>query len=416
MFRIGKVKDALTGAKGSEIISRVIVIFALVYHIAALVVFYNIGVHQMFYFNCGSVLLFFILAVAIYTDFVKDISLSFYISYIEVVAHQLLADYYLGINTKFHYFILMMGFIVFLIIKNKPRISLIFGIFSAVTFISLEVCVDLFTPVYDINPSILAWITHANITLGVLVILALVIIFAFKSYGSEHRLEQEISKKSREVYFQNNKITQLQNHIINSLASLVENRDSDTGEHIQRTSAYVEIIARKAFEKHVYPDFINEQFISLIKRAAPMHDIGKIVVPDGILKKPGRLTPEEFEKMKLHTTEGSLIIQQIVGVSEDKKYVQIAIDVSKGHHERWDGKGYPNNLKENEIPVAARIMAIADVFDALVSPRCYKDPIPVEEAFRILREESGSHFDPILVEVFLSERDQIQEVLRKYVK
>lgn len=413
-----RVKEALIGAKGSEIITRVVVVFALLYHTAALKIFHSLNVLPMFYFNCGSVMLFLILTILIFSNFIKDISISYYVSSIEVFVHQILAEYFLGISTGFHYFILLMGFLGFLILKKKQVIKICSGIFSSLVFIYLEGASGLFTGICenDIDERILIAIRHVNISLGVIVILIIIMIYASKALSSEKKLEAQISRKSKEVLLQHSKVTQLQNHIINSLASLVENRDTDTGEHIQRTSAYVEIIAKKAYEKHVYPDVITEQFISLVTRAAPMHDIGKIVVPDSILKKPGRLTDEEFEQMKLHTTEGGRIIEEIVGISEDRKYVQTAIDVSKAHHERWDGKGYPNNLKGEEIPVSSRIMAIADVFDALVSPRCYKDPISVEDAFRLIRDEEGSHFDPILVEIFLSEPDQIRQVLRTYTK
>lgn len=413
-----KIKDSLIGAQGSEIITRVVAVFALLYHVAALEFFYLMKVYPMFYFNCASVLLFLIVTVMIFSKFIKDITISYFICYFEVLLHQLLADYFLGISSAFHYFILLMGFLGFLIIKKKKVVAVVVGIVSTLIFIILEAMSAVYTGPYEdlIAEKYLLGLRHVNIFLGVSVLLMIVLIYSSKASSSEKKLEAQINKKSKEVLYQNTKINRLQNHIINSLAALVENRDTDTGEHIQRTSAYVEIIARKAFENHIYPDVINEQFISLVTRAAPMHDIGKIVVPDEILKKPGRLTPEEFEQMKRHTTEGGRIIEEIVGISEDKKYLQTAIDVSKAHHERWDGKGYPNNLKGDEIPVSSRIMAIADVFDALVSPRCYKDPISVDEAVKIIREEEGSHFDPILVEVFLSEPEQIRQVLRTYTK
>lgn len=213
--------------------------------------------------------------------------------------------------------------------------------------------------------------------------------------------------KSREVLQKDRKVFELQTHTVNSLANLVESRDSETGEHIQRTSYYVEMIAREAFNKGIYPDEITESFIEKLTRAAPMHDIGKIVITDTILKKPARLDDNEYENIKRHTVEGAKIINEIIRVSDDPDYSRISQEVALSHHERWDGRGYPNQLKGQDIPVSARIMSIADVFDALVSQRCYKKQIPIKEAFDIISHESGKHFDPVLVEVFLGLKDII---------
>ena len=163
----------------------------------------------------------------------------------------------------------------------------------------------------------------------------------------------------------------------------------------------------------VYPKVIDWKFVELITRVAPLHDIGKIVVPDSILKKPGKLTDEEYNTMKMHTTEGVRIIKEIFSMTEDNEYVKMAMDVAGYHHEFWDGRGYPNGLKGDQIPVSARIMAIADVFDALVSVRCYKKAIPVEDAFKILKEEERIHFDPILTEIFLQNKDAVIKILNK---
>ena len=165
----------------------------------------------------------------------------------------------------------------------------------------------------------------------------------------------------------------------------------------------------------VYPKVIDWKFIELVTRVAPLHDIGKIVVPDSILKKPGKLTDEEYNTMKKHTTEGVRIINEIFSMTEDREYVKTAMDVAGYHHEFWNGKGYPNGLKGEQIPVSARIMAIADVFDALVSVRCYKKAMPVEDAFKILKEEEGIHFDPILTEIFLQNKDDVIKILNKEI-
>ena len=202
------------------------------------------------------------------------------------------------------------------------------------------------------------------------------------------------------------KISEMQSHIISGLSNLIENRDTETGEHVSRTSKYVRIIAENAVKDGIYKDLIDERFISLLCSLAPLHDVGKIVVSDKILKKPGKLTPEEFDEMKKHAAAGSTVVKQILNGITDEDYNGFASDIAKYHHERWDGNGYPEHLAKDEIPLSARITAIADVYDALISERCYKKAMTPEEAINIIREESGTHFDPKLVEVFIRHKDE----------
>ena len=215
---------------------------------------------------------------------------------------------------------------------------------------------------------------------------------------------------SAELLKKQAEISEMQAQIIARLANLIESRDTETGQHVARTSAYVKILAEDAYKEGLYPEIVNEDFIKLCPLLAPMHDVGKVLVPDYILRKPGKLTPEEFEEIKKHASSGGDIVKQILKDIADEKQVKFACDIASYHHERWDGKGYPFKLKEGDIPVAARIMAIADVFDALVSKRCYKNPIPVEEAFEIIKSESGTHFDPKLVAVFLKHKEKYSEI------
>ena len=197
------------------------------------------------------------------------------------------------------------------------------------------------------------------------------------------------------------KILSMQENIISGLANLIESRDTETGEHITRTRKYVKAIAEAAMKKGIYKDEINEHFILLIYTLAPMHDVGKILVSDTILKKPGKLTPEEFELMKVHAASGGDVVREILNGITEEEYLKCAVDIATYHHEWWDGSGYPKKLKGEEIPLCARIMAIADVFDALISKRCYKDAMPVDKAIEIIKSESGTHFDPKLVDVFI---------------
>ncbi len=202
------------------------------------------------------------------------------------------------------------------------------------------------------------------------------------------------------------KMFQMQEHTISGMANLIESRDLETGEHVTRTSRYARTLAECAKRDGVYADKLDERFISTLYMMAPMHDIGKIVVPDHILKKPGKLTEEEFAQMKRHASEGGRVVREVLSGVAEEDYVALASDVAACHHERWDGTGYPAGLAGEAIPLSARIMAVADVFDALISERCYKKPMPREQAFAVIRQEAGTHFDPGLAEVFLRHREE----------
>lgn len=228
------------------------------------------------------------------------------------------------------------------------------------------------------------------------------------------QIEDQITTKIKSIYLNKIKIQSIQENTITSLADLVENRDSDTGNHVKRTSLYVELLATETKNKGFYTEILTDNYIQLVTKAAPLHDIGKIIVPDDILKKPGKLTTEEFEIMKKHTIQGSSIINQVLDGTVNKEYIKIANEIATSHHEKYDGKGYPNNLVAQEIPLSARLMAVADVFDALVSPRCYKSPFSLEKAFSILQEDSGSHFDPILIPIFISLKSEIERIIHTY--
>ena len=203
----------------------------------------------------------------------------------------------------------------------------------------------------------------------------------------------------------------MQTHVIDDLAALIESRDTSTGEHVTRTKRYVELIAREMQKRGMHAETLDEKGVERIVRAAPLHDIGKIAVSDRILQKPGRLTPEEFEEMKKHASKGGEMVHNILGNLDDEDFLQTASEIATCHHERWDGKGYPAGLSGGEIPLPARIMSVADVFDALVSERCYKKAMTPEQAFQMIEEERGRQFDPELVDLLPSLRPAFLEVL-----
>ena len=251
------------------------------------------------------------------------------------------------------------------------------------------------------------------IMISVTIFICLIYCVTITSHLNRYKenLEQEIEQKNLSITQHNEKMLALQDNIIIGMANLIESRDGDTGEHIKRTSFYVELLARALKQNGLHTDILTENYIELLTKAAPMHDIGKIVVPDHILQKPGRLTPEEFDAIKRHASDGGRIVREVLGSIEETDYIEIAADVASCHHEKWDGSGYTEGLSGENIPLSARIMAIADVFDALVSKRGYKSAMPLEEAFAEIERSSGTHFDPQLANVFLSLKSEISSYL-----
>jgi putative two-component system response regulator len=202
-----------------------------------------------------------------------------------------------------------------------------------------------------------------------------------------------IKKRTEEV-------SNLKNVIVTSLADIVERRDHLTGGHIERTSHYIKLLTEGMLAEGVYMNEMKGWDIDLLVSSAQMHDVGKVEIPDGILNKPDKLTPEEFAEMRTHTSKGEDFIDKIAAKASEVVFLRHAKLFAGYHHERWDGKGYPRGLKGEEIPLEGRIMAIADVYDALVSKRSYKESLPPDRAAGIIIESSGTAFDPQLIAVF----------------
>ena len=201
--------------------------------------------------------------------------------------------------------------------------------------------------------------------------------------------------------------------IVTSFATLVESRDSSTGSHVKRTKSYVKILLDEIKTNNLYSSIMTKDFEDKMMNAAPMHDIGKISIPDTILQKPGKLTDEEYSVMKKHSVLGGEIIQEIFKDMDDKEFLNIAYDVTRYHHEKWNGNGYPEGLVGKEIPFSARIMAIADVFDAISAKRCYRDAMPLDKCFAIIKEGKGVDFDPVLTDLFLNAREKVEKVCKE---
>jgi putative two-component system response regulator len=200
-----------------------------------------------------------------------------------------------------------------------------------------------------------------------------------------------------------------------ALASLAESRDNETGNHIRRTQAYVRLLAQHLRGHPRFADVLTEPVVDLIYKSAPLHDIGKVGIADSILLKPGRLTPEEFEAMKAHTTIGREAIERAEkALGMPVEFLRFAKEMAYSHQEKWNGSGYPQGIAGDDIPVSARLMAVADVYDALSSRRVYKPPMPHAEAAFIIREGRGSHFDPDIVDAFVGLEEEFCEISAQY--
>lgn len=235
-----------------------------------------------------------------------------------------------------------------------------------------------------------------------------------KLYQAICKMTLDQAEKFRDVRRLSESTAKMQDGLIITMADMVESRDSDTGAHVQKTAAYVKIIVEGLRKKGYYAEKITPKFIADVVRSAPLHDVGKINISDKILNKPGKLTDEEYEIMKTHTTAGKKIMENAIQTVQGENYLKEARNMAAYHHERWDGKGYPEGLCGEVIPLSARIMAVADVFDALSSPRVYKPAFPLEKALSIMQEGAGSQFDPKCIEVFLEALPEVKVILRKY--
>ncbi|ABF43060.1 response regulator receiver modulated metal dependent phosphohydrolase [Candidatus Koribacter versatilis Ellin345] len=221
-------------------------------------------------------------------------------------------------------------------------------------------------------------------------------------------LEKEVEKRTREV-------VAVQDVTIFVMASLAETRDTDTGNHIRRTQHYVRLLAEHLKNHPRFSGYLDDRSINVLFKSAPLHDIGKVGIPDSILLKPGKLTPEEFEIMKTHTTLGhDAIAHAEKSLGMDVAFLHTAKEIALSHQEKWDGTGYPEGLSGDDIPIAARLMAVADVYDALKCRRAYKEPMAHEKIITIMKEGRGLHFDSDIVDAFLEINEKFEEVAGKF--
>ncbi|MEE9397193.1 MAG: two-component system response regulator [Methylococcales bacterium] len=220
-------------------------------------------------------------------------------------------------------------------------------------------------------------------------------------------LEDIVAARTREIQL-------TQDAAIFSMASITETRDNETGAHLFRTQRYLKLLAVQLKSHPKFSDFLDDETIDLLFKSAPLHDIGKIGVPDRILKKPGKLTTEEFSEMQKHTTYGGDAIRRAERELGSTSFLRYAREIAYSHQEKWDGSGYPEGLKGEQIPISARLMAVSDVYDALISKRVYKPPMKHEQAVDYIANQKGCHFDPEIVDVFLRIESDFKRIASEY--
>lgn len=221
-------------------------------------------------------------------------------------------------------------------------------------------------------------------------------------------LEEKVRERTLHI-----KLTQ--ETTIEALSSLAEYRDPETGAHIIRTKHYIKAMVEAFRSRKKYLDILTDNYVEHLILSAPLHDIGKVAIPDTILNKPDRLTPEEFEEMKRHTVAGYQLFKKAEKRLGHKSFLNIAAELAYTHHEKWNGTGYPRGLKAEEIPFSGRLMALADVYDALLNKRVYKPPFSHDKAIAIIKEERGQHFDPFLTDIFLELQDGMRRIAIQYM-
>jgi putative two-component system response regulator len=233
-----------------------------------------------------------------------------------------------------------------------------------------------------------------------------------KNYSDS--LEEMVKERTAEVIKKTEEANLILNNALQGLANVIEKRHMETGQHVKRTQFYVKVLAENLISSgSVYADELSRMQTEIIVKSMALHDVGKIAISDEILQNPGKLEPKDFDIMKLHTVRGKEIIGELGDVNSSL-YLKHCEDICYAHHERWDGKGYPRSLKQEEIPLSARLAALADVYDALVSERVYKKAVPHSEAVRIIVDGKGSQFDPVIVDAFVSCQEEFRKIAQQY--
>ncbi len=382
-------------------------LICLVLHAIYLLVFSYFQITTMQAFEIISVVLYAVFVIML--KYFKGSWLSCILFMVlELFLHQICSVNLFGLQSGFQYLMIPLIFMTALI-GNKGRLMkyvrnvIIFV--ASVTFIWLVVYFNNKNPLYSLPYAVNVGLLIINVTIS-FIVTAVYTARIFSSVDNK-RSELDISVDEKIAA-----IERMQNQIIISFANIIEARDGSTGKHVKRTTDYVVALVNELKRNGDYDDILTERYMHDTMISAPLHDIGKITVPDAILQKPGRLTKEEFETIKNHTVNGKAIIEKAMSDIEDEEFLKVAKWVALYHHECWDGSGYPYGIEGDAIPLCARIMTIADYFDALSAKRVYKSAMPTSEVFENIRQQRGKKFDPIVTDAFLRIREQIDDIAK----
>ena len=381
-------------------------LICLVLHTGYLIVF---SLHEIY-----VMVLFDVVGVILYATFV--VLLKYFkgswlpctlLTITELFLHQICCVALFGLEPGFQYLMIPLMFLsVFISSKKSKAIIYIrntITFIASVTFIFILVFFSEYYPPYTLSHLINTALLIVNCVTSFLA----TAIYAGRIVSSIDTKRSELDVSVDEKIAA---IEHMQNQIIISFANIIEARDGNTGKHVLRTSEYVQALALELRNRGEYSDILDDRYLKNTILSAPLHDIGKITVPDAILLKPGKLTDEEFRQIKNHTINGKKLIEESMSAIENEDFVNIAKSVALYHHECWNGTGYPYGIKGEDIPLCARIMTIADVFDALAAKRVYKAAMPISEVFGIIRSERGKKFDPIVTDAFLAIEPQITAI------
>ena len=327
---------------------------------------------------------------------------------LEIYLHQICTVYLFGLAPGFHYLLIPLVFISIFIKKKGKLYTFLRRLLLAlafITFMYMTVFFSEYAPQHHLEYWLNTTLVLLNCTFSFLVTAIFVSRLVFSLDDKRSELDTSVNEKV-------NEIESMQNQIIISFANIIEARDGSTGKHVKRTSEYVEALVKELKRNGDYADILDDNYMHDTMMSAPLHDIGKITIPDAILTKAGRLTQSEFATIKQHTVNGKKLIEESMSDIENENFLKVAKSVALYHHECWDGSGYPYGIAGDEIPLCARIMTIADYFDALVAKRSYKAALPTSVVFDNIKEQRGKKFDPTVTDAFLRIRDQIDEIAK----
>ncbi len=379
----------------------------LLLHTCYLVVFSLFNIKMLQLFDGTSVILYatFVILLKYFKGSWLPCTL---LTVFELFLHQICSIAFFGLSSGFQYLMIPLIFMTVFIRKDGKfikalRSAIIF--LASIAFIFMIIYFNDYRPQYHLPYEASTFLLIVNCSMSFL-ITAIYTSRVFYSVDEKRsRLDESVTEKD-------NAIENMQNKIIIGFANIIEARDGNTGKHVKRTSEYVEALVKELKRNGDFDDILTEQYMHDTMLSAPLHDIGKITIPDAILQKPGRLTQKEFETIKNHTVNGKKIIEESMADIEDSEFLKVAKSVALYHHECWDGSGYPYGVEGEEIPLCARIMTIADYFDALVAKRAYKDALPTSVVFENIKEQRGKKFDPTVTDAFLRIREQIDEIAK----